>query len=603
MITGDMFSHVWRKLEHTIGRLDRLVAALEDERTAADSVRSALIDRARHILRDLQKIRLDALSLDKKRDQLLDDITGLLGITREQDVLELIMDALIQLTEAERGFLVTVTDEGGQVFQVARHLERKTLETPEREVSRRIVQHVVNTGRPVHLDEARSSDLFSQSSSVRDLGLRSVLAVPLRAGDEVLGAVYLENRKVSGHFTTHAAEMASRVADRIGLSIKHAQVVTRLQTAANEMQIALQQKHRFEGIVGQSRALLEVVETVAIAAKSDLPLLIQGESGTGKELLARAAHYHSQRAAKPFVAVNCAALPRELLESQMFGHVRGAFTGAVADRVGLFATAEGGTLFLDEIGEMDLSLQPKLLRVLQFGEYRRVGSDRQRQADVRLVAASRASLREAVAEGRFRDDLFYRINAIHVVVPPLRERKEDVPTLATHFLQKQANASADGRRGRLRPVPCAIEDQAMACLLSYDFPGNVRELETLLQRAALFSKDGRIGVDALPPDVRQTQQARHARMPPAVPRPIPKTAEELKHAKLVAKAESAAEIERAFVIDALTQTQGNVTEAAHRASINRSQLQQMLRRHGLSARDFKKNPDKESEPSRRQVPK
>ena len=265
----------------------------------------------------------------------------------------------------------------------------------------------------------------------------------------------------------------------------------RLKAENRSLHRQLRSKYRFENIVGTSGALRRVLDLVAKVAESDSTVLITGESGTGKELVARAIHYSSRRAEQPLVTVNCGAIPEELLESELFGHEKGAFTNAVKDRQGRFEVANGGTIFLDEIGDMSLNLQVKLLRVLQDRTFERVGSSRTRKVDVRVIAATNQDLPIAIREGRFREDLFFRLNVIPIEVPPLRARAEDVPLLAQHFL---ANLSKE-RESKVD----SISDAAMALLKAHDWPGNVRELENLIERLTILRGEGQIEVEDVPP--------------------------------------------------------------------------------------------------------
>ncbi|MDP6943692.1 MAG: sigma-54 dependent transcriptional regulator, partial [Myxococcota bacterium] len=254
---------------------------------------------------------------------------------------------------------------------------------------------------------------------------------------------------------------------------------------------------RYGEIVGDSKTMRQVLAAVDRVSGTDSSVLIYGESGTGKELVARAIHRGSQRSQRPFIAVNCAALPETLLEAELFGHEKGAFTGAASQRQGRFELADRGTLFLDEIGETTPQLQVKLLRALQEGEFERVGGSRSVRVDVRIVAATNADLRHEVSEGRFREDLFYRLNVIHVALPPLRQRKDDVPLLADHFLRKYAEKNDKAIGGITR----AATDR----LMTWDWPGNVRELENAIERAVVLCRGDAIDVDELPPQIRQGQ--------------------------------------------------------------------------------------------------
>jgi two-component system nitrogen regulation response regulator GlnG len=277
--------------------------------------------------------------------------------------------------------------------------------------------------------------------------------------------------------------------NEVSILVKKALDVRRLSQEVDTLRAEVREKYE-GGLVGQTPAMQEIYKTIGRVAESDATVLIHGESGTGKELVARAIHYHSKRAGRPFVAVNSAAIPSELLESELFGHEKGAFTGAVARKIGKFEAAAGGTLFLDEIGDMSLSLQGKLLRVLQEREFERVGGTEPIRTDVRVIAATHHTLEKMVRENRFREDLFYRLNVIQINIPPLRKRKEDIIPLAEHFLQKH-QAGMGGMKKAFTP-------ETMKVLRAYDWPGNVRELENAVQRAVTLAQGDKIFPDALP---------------------------------------------------------------------------------------------------------
>jgi len=300
--------------------------------------------------------------------------------------------------------------------------------------------------------------------------------------------------------------------------------------------------------------ILSISQRVAV---TDSTVLLMGESGTGKELIARFIHTSSRRAGNPFIAVNCGAIPPELLESEMFGHERGAFTGAVGSRMGLFQLANGGTIFLDEIGEMSSPLQVKLLRVLQEREIRPVGADRTVKVDVRVIAASNRDLTVEVEKGRFREDLFYRLQVIPIVVPPLRERRSDIPLLVQHFLDKH-NQQRPGQG-------CKICDEAMVHLWEYDWPGNVRELENLVERMVILSEDGIIRVENLPPNIRSFISDKK------IPRPT-LTEEGIDLNQAVE------EFEYRLIDEALRRTKGNKQAAARLLGLKRTTLVAKLRR-------------------------
>ncbi len=294
--------------------------------------------------------------------------------------------------------------------------------------------------------------------------------------------------------------------DEIRLVVEKALEKKLLSRENRRLRSELQSQLRLRELIGTSSAMHRVYELVGQVAETKTNVLISGESGTGKELVARAIHARSDRRDRPFVAINCGAIPENLLESELFGHVKGAFTGAVSGKEGLFETADGGTLLLDEIGELSPALQVKLLRVIQDRTIRRVGGTSDRRVDVRILAATNRRLEDEVAAGRFREDLYYRLNVIQISLPPLRDRLEDVPLLVQHFVEKYARELG-------RPIR-DVSPEALAPLLTYPYPGNVRELENVIERAVALSRDGSIGVDALPPQVlRPPEAASAARIP------------------------------------------------------------------------------------------
>ena len=313
-------------------------------------------------------------------------------------------------------------------------------------------------------------------------------------------------------------------------------------------------------IKGTHPVMEKVLNIAQRVARSDSTILLMGESGTGKELIARYVHMHSERSNHPFMAVNCGAIPPDLLESEMFGHERGAFTGAVAARMGLFQLANGGTMFLDEIGDMTGALQVKLLRVLQEREIRPVGADRILRVDVRVIAATNRDLSAEVAGGRFREDLYYRLQVIPIVLPPLRERRSDIPTLVEYFLEKQL-AKHPGR------PPCRIENDAMVYLWEYDWPGNVRELENLVERMVVLSDDGIIRVDSLPANVRSFISEKKLPYPALTDDGIDLN-------------QAVEDFENSLIDEALRRTNGNKSAAARLLGVKRPTLVAKLLRRG-----------------------
>lgn len=332
----------------------------------------------------------------------------------------------------------------------------------------------------------------------------------------------------------------------------------------------LERSFRFEGVFGDNPRLLEALEIAEKAAPTDLPVLIDGESGTGKELMAKVIHANGSRADKPYISVNCGAIPENLLESELFGHKKGAFTGAVNDRKGKFESAHRGTIFLDEIGELPLQGQVKLLRVLQSNEIQRVGSDEIISVDARIVAATNKNLRKLSEEGAFREDLFYRLGVIHVTLPSLRERKDEIPLLIEYF---SGEAAAALKRNPVRMTP-RLRD----FLLNYAYPGNIRELRNLIYRITCLADDS-AGVEHLPPDIRPGTGAVSSAGTQSVV-----SSGSLSDAKRAASDEA----ERAFLERGLQEVGGTVAELARRCDMNRSHLQMLLKKHGIHSKDFRR---------------
>ncbi len=328
----------------------------------------------------------------------------------------------------------------------------------------------------------------------------------------------------------------------------------------------------FDRFVGKSREMVKVYRRIMQVAPTDSTVLITGESGTGKELVARAIHRHSTRRDAPFVAVDCTSLVESLLESELFGHVKGSFTGAMHTKTGLFKVAEGGTLFLDEVSNLSLTTQAKLLRVLQEREVTPIGGTQPTPINIRLVAATNRSLRDMVTEGTFREDLFFRLNIIPVDLPPLRERSGDVPLLVGHAVRRCAEEVGKDIKG--------VTAGAMQVLQNYSFPGNVRELENIIERAVVLAEDSLI----TPDDLELSIGVNEVLMLDYTS--VPQSVEELKEAKRHLREQAVEDVEKAFVVSALQRNRGNITRAAEETGMLRPNFQAMLKKLGISARDY-----------------
>ena len=367
--------------------------------------------------------------------------------------------------------------------------------------------------------------------------------------------------------------------DELKLVVNRALERRQLLQENRSLKTEVSSKYRFENIIGSSPPMQAVFGLIAKCAPTNSTVLITGESGTGKEMIARAIHYNSLRKDQPFVTVDCNTLSENLLESELFGHTKGSFTGAVANKRGMFDVANNGTLFLDEFGNIPLSTQAKLLRVIQEREFRPVGSTSTQKTNVRLVTATNKDLKAMVAEGTFREDLYYRINVFPIHSPALRERRDDIPALAFHFLKIFCN--------ELEKPVSEISEGAMSLLMNYDWPGNVRELENTMQRAVILSSDNII---------RQAHLANIIDNSPRLDLEVPRTSDELKRVKKIAREKSVEEIEKLFIQETLKRNASNVTRSAEETGMQRANFQALMKKYSIRVRDTEYDPDN-SEPT------
>ena len=409
-----------------------------------------------------------------------------IGSIRDQESLPWqLLGFLFDVVPAERG-AVLLTDTAGKIVSTTAW---DRLNAPDHPVvvDQGLAQKVLQLRMGVALGGAQHDNGQHEVSPPTDAKIRSQLCVPLAVSDRALGVVYLDSANPAVLFDRNHLQLVSAVGSIAALALENLRHWEKVEAENQVLRAEMSLEH---DMVGNGPRIREVFEFIRRVAPTDSTVLIQGESGTGKELVARAVHRNSPRAGQTFVAINCAAIAETLLESELFGHEKGAFTGAAAQKKGKVEVADGGTLFLDEILELAPALQAKLLRVLQEREFERVGGTRPIPLDIRLVAASNKSLAEAVEQGHFRKDLFYRLNVVTVNMPPLRERREDIPVLANHFVAKA------GRKCNARPK--AISAEAVAFLTNYDWPGNVRELENAMERALVLGATDTIQVEDLP---------------------------------------------------------------------------------------------------------
>jgi Nif-specific regulatory protein len=504
--------------------------------------------------------REEALYLDSARVQaalpqesrMARDLNALLGIsaaingaqsieTLERQLLELIAAAL----PAQSGAILHAAEDE-QEFGAVYTWDRRHGVGSEVTVSRTIAQRVLREGLAILSNDAPASETISLVSS----GTRSLLAVPLTVMERRLGVLWLATSDPAARFDEAHLQLVTAAAAMAAVAIDN---LRRVEWLEGENQRLHQEISLSHNMIGESARMKEVYQRIARVAPTNSTVLIRGESGTGKELAARAVHQNSPRANQPFIAINCAALTETLLESELFGHEKGAFTGAIAQKKGKLEIAQGGTLFLDEMGEMAPLLQAKLLRVLQEHEFERVGGTRTIKTDIRLIAATNRDLEAALRDGGFRQDLYYRLNVVTLQMPPLRERREDIPLLAAYFAAKYGEKCKRPLRG--------IAPEARTALAAYDWPGNVRELENAIERAVVLGAGELIRLEDLPEAVLETESPASA--------PSTHYHEAIREAK------------KQLILNAFAQANGNYTEAAKLLGVHPNYLHRLIRNLNL----------------------
>jgi transcriptional regulator with GAF, ATPase, and Fis domain len=402
-------------------------------------------------------------------------------------LLDQLLDVMIQVSNADKGFLVLM-ESGEPVVKAARNIRRETISDAVSQLSDSILAHVVKTRQPLIISDALNDEAFRNSLSVVNLKLTSVMCVPLLERGNMLGVIYVGNDNVAELFAQPHLEVLSVFASQAALLVRNALLVNELQLDNRSLQTRIEQI-RFGEILGSSPRMQDIFRKVQKVASTDISVLVTGETGTGKELIARELHSRSNRAKHPFITINCGAIPENLLESELFGHVRGAFTGAVTSKIGRFQAADRGTLFLDEIGEMPLALQVKILRALQEKVVVRVGDTSPEAVDIRIIAATNRDLDVEMKAGRFREDLYYRLNVVQLHLPPLRDRGDDVVVLARYMVGRYAPEYG----GRVR----GLTPNAIAAIKRHRWPGNIRELENRIKKAVVLADRALLGPEDL----------------------------------------------------------------------------------------------------------
>jgi transcriptional regulator with GAF, ATPase, and Fis domain len=497
--------------------------------------------------------------------RLLDITRQLNRVGRVELLLDRILDAALEISGADRAYLLR-RDEAEEDLEILAWRTREG-ETPRTdlltEVSRTILDRVLEKGETLYVSDAINNPDFMSRRSVKELSLRTVVAVPLPGPSGGGGALYLDSHRAAGLLEAEGVEILEAFAAQAAIALETAAHRERLEETADHLEKdnrrlkrALGERTRFTQILGRSRAMERVIQVLERVVDNSVSVLLTGETGTGKELVAQALHFNGPRREGNFIPVNCGAIPEPLLESELFGYRKGAFTGAERDHVGLVESAHEGSLFLDEIGELGVALQVKLLRFLQESEVRRIGESRSRKVDVRIMAATNRDLAREVKEGRFREDLYYRINVVEVVLPPLRDRGEDVLLLVESFLERV--------RERLERPGLRLGRDARRLLLTYAWPGNVRELENAVERAGALAATDVIRPEDLLPD---GSRGRREAPPPGAGAPLKETL---------------LETERAAIRAALRDSEGNIAAAARSLGVSRQHLHNRMRRLELA---------------------
>ncbi|MDZ7292949.1 MAG: sigma 54-interacting transcriptional regulator [candidate division KSB1 bacterium] len=467
-------------------------------------------------------------------------ISHTINTLQEFDVLlEKIMDIAVETVGAERGFIILSSESGTLSVKTARNISDQNIQNLAN-YSNSVVRMVLQTGETLLSYDAQGDERFRDMHSIVMKQIQAIACVPLKIKERPIGAIYLDSISRRSGFTETSLPFLKTFANQAAIAIENAQLYQQLREENRQLRKEAQRVSGFADIIGQSARMRQVFDVINSVLDSDATVLIQGESGTGKELVARAIHHHGLRKEKPFIALFCGSLPESLLESELFGHKKGAFTGAVSDKRGLFEAADTGTFFLDEIGDISPKLQTQLLRVLQEGEIKRVGENHVRHVDVRIIAATNKNLQEKIKEGTFREDLYYRLDVINIYLPALRERAEDIPLLAQHFLKKFAS--------RYKKNILGFSSEATYLMSRYHWPGNVRELENTIERAVVLAKGALIGVE----DLRIAETNGHWSLPSGM------TLEQLS---------------RRLVEQTLKETGGNITQTAARLGVSRRWIQ------------------------------
>ncbi len=500
---------------------------------------------------------------------LLFDISRMINNSRYiKEVLYPIMELIAKYLGAERSLLSILNRENSNIFiEAAYGLPPEKKKQGKYLIGEGITGDVVKTGKPVYIEKiARAAGFVNKTGielKTREKEDISFICVPIKVDEEIVGTLSIvrvhDEQMQQDEIIRLLTVIGSMIAQAVRVRQDRIEEVERLKEENEKLQLELKDQFVNDNIVGNSSKMREAFMLIQQVSSTEASVLIRGESGVGKELIADAIHYGSKRRNKPFIKVNCSALPESLIESELFGHEKGAFTGAVAMKKGRFELAEGGSIFLDEIGDLPVHIQVKLLRVLQERQFERIGGTKTISCNVRIIAATNRNLEEAIETGGFREDLYYRINVFPVFVPPLRERPNDIPLLVDHFIQKTNKKNGTNIK--------RISSSAIEMLMIYHWPGNIRELENCIERAAILSADDVIRSQHLPPTL-QTAQSSGTTNPGTLQAIVGK-------------------VEKQLIIESLTATRGNILQSAKELGITNRKLGLRIQKYNIDAARYK----------------
>ena len=542
--------------------VEKVFSSLDNVEKKATTLENSFSENLSKLVNEYQRFKSEAKDLEDegRTFKTLYELSNIISSERDINVLlEEVIDSVIEITSPERGFLKIFDESKNVKLTIAKDKEKKILEEEKENINEKMVEVALETGNSICATQLLTSDVDEEKEE-QSRELVSILCVPLKSNEKILGVIYLDDKRPDSFFAQSDAELLSSLSERVAVALENNFLFMELKESQEKLSQDLRGRFKFDEILGNSPQMVEVLKTVADVADTDATVLIAGESGTGKELLARAIHFNSSRSKKPFVPINCSAIPETLLESELFGYEKGAFTGADQRKLGKFQVANGGTIFLDEIGEMSPLLQVKILRFLQSHEFEPLGSNKLKKADIRIIAATNKDLLSRVKENEFREDLYYRINVINITLPPLRERRLDIAPLAESFALRFGKKNGKKIKG--------VDAETLNILAHYNFPGNIRELENIIERAAILAQSEWITKEDLPRTIFEGSDFDYKTK-------IPENYGEMK----ALRKKAIEEVEKAFLNSVLGKNNKNISKAAAEARMHRVELHRLINKY------------------------